>query len=94
MAFSSCLICHTAPAYQNCVSITKTATFNPLGPLGAPFKKALERFKHNIRPLLDNGLKGDNYESPERASLCLCFFVCLSVTKLQVTVFDPVTYFF
>ena len=32
-----------------------------------------------IRPLLDNGLKGGNSESPERASICNHFGVCLSV---------------
>ena len=48
-----------------------------------------------IRPLLDNGLKGGNSESHERASICnhfgVCLYVCLSVIKLQVTVFDPAT---
>ena len=48
-----------------------------------------------IRPLLDDGLKGGNSESPERASICSHFGVCLSVSmsviKLQVTVFDPVS---
>ena len=43
-----------------------------------------------LRVLLDDGLKGGNSESPERASLFFAFLsVCLSVTKLQVTVFDP-----
>ena len=32
-----------------------------------------------IRPLLDNGLKGGNSESPERASICNHFGVCLYV---------------
>ena len=50
-----------------------------------------------IRPLLDNGLKGGNSESPEGASICNHFgvcrpmSVCMSVIKLQVTVFDPVS---
>ena len=50
-------------------------------------------------PLLDDGLKGGNSESPERASLssvitlvyvCI-FYVCITVIKLQVIVFDSAT---
>ena len=55
-------------------------------------------FSFFVRPLLDNGLKGGNSESPERASICnhfgVCIYVYLVVIKLQVTVFDPVTKFF
>jgi len=32
-----------------------------------------------VRPLLDNGLKGGNSESPERASICNHFGVCMYV---------------
>ena len=43
--------------------------------------------------------EGRNSQSPERASLCnhfgvclsVCMYVCLYVIKLQVTVFDPAT---
>ena len=47
--------------------------------------------RHISRPFLDNGLKGGNSESPEMASICNHFGVCMSVIKLQVTVFDPVS---
>ena len=36
-------------------------------------------FHSILRPLLDNGLKGGNSETPERASICNHFGVCLSV---------------
>ena len=39
----------------------------------------IEQLENTFRPLLDNGLKGGNSESPERASICSHFGVCLSV---------------
>ena len=51
----------------------------------------------NIGPLLDDGLKRGTPKAlkvlPLSLLFCLsvCLFVCLSVTKLQTTVFDPAT---
>ena len=40
-----------------------------------------------VRPFLDNGLKGGNSESPERASLCDQSGVCMGASLLgQLTV--------
>ena len=37
-----------------------------------------------VRPLLDNGLKGGNSESPERAASVFAFCVCLSIFCMSV----------
>ena len=47
-----------------------------------------------VRPLLDNGLKGGNSLKGLLSVITLvyvCLYVCLSVIKLQATVFDPVS---
>ena len=36
----------------------------------------------------------EELRKPQKGFLCVCFGVCLSVIKLQVTIFDPGTYLF